>query len=70
MSDDNFEKYYLYLDKSHRKDPILIEVVEELGKSASGPFAELKVVNIPDDMEYEIDDYDGMETLHQKVEKW
>lgn len=70
MSDDDFDKYYLNLDDSHREDPILIEVVEELGKRANGPFAKLVIVDIPDGMEYEIDDYDGFETLHQKVETW
>ena len=70
MSDDDFDKYCLNLNESHREDPVLIEVVEELGKRANSRFSELVVVDIPDGMEYEIDDYDGIETLHQKVEKW
>lgn len=47
-----------------------LDIVEELGKRANGPFAKLVIVDIPDGMEYEIDDYDGFETLHQKVETW
>ena len=70
LSDDNSEKYILELCSNHREDPVLIEVVEELGKKANGPFGELVVVDIPDGMEYEIDEYDGVETLHQKVKKW
>ena len=70
LSDDNSEKYCLELCRNHREDPVLIEVVEELGKRANSRFSELVVVDIPDGMEYEIDDYDGIETLHQKVEKW
>lgn len=70
LSDDNSEKYYLELRSSHREDPVLIEVVEELGKRANSPFSKLVVVDIPDGMEYEIDDYDGVETLHEKVKKW
>ena len=70
MSDDDFDKYYLNLDESHREDPILIEVIEELGKRANGPFAKLVIIDIPDGMEYEIDDYDGVGTLHEKVKKW
>ena len=58
------------LCSNHREDPVLIEVVEELGDRANSPFSKLVVVDIPDGMEYEIDDYDGVETLHQKVEKW
>ena len=70
LSDDNSEKYCLELRDNHREDPALIEVVEELGKRANSRFSELVVVDIPDGMEYEIDDYDGIETLHQKVRKW
>ena len=70
LSDDNSEKYFLELRSNHREDPVLIEVVEELGERANGPFSKLVVVDIPDGMEYEIDDYDGVETLHQKVKKW
>ena len=70
LSDDNSEKYCLELRGSHREDPVLIEVVEELGDRASGRFSKLVVVDIPDGMEYEIDDYDGVETLHEKVKKW
>ena len=70
MSDDDLKGKHLYLDDGHREDPVLIEVVEELGDRASGRFAKLVVVDIPDGMEYEIDDYDGIETLHQKVETW
>ena len=70
ISNEDYEKYCLYLKDEHREDPILIEVVEELGEKASGRFGNLKVVEIPDDLEYVIDEYDGIETLHQKVEEW
>lgn len=70
LSNDNFSEYCLNLHNEHREDPVLIEVVEELGERANSPFSKLVVVDIPDGMEYEIDDYDGVETLHQKVKKW
>lgn len=70
ISNEDYEKYCLYLKDEYREDPILIEVVEELGEKASGRFGNLKVVEIPDDLEYVIDEYDGIETLHQKVEEW
>src|SRR5690606_35782328 len=44
-----------------RGDPILIRVVEELGEEADGKCAALKVVEIPDDVEYTIAEYDGWE---------
>ena len=61
---------HLYLNSDHRDDPTLIEVVEELGKKASGRYGDLVVVEIPDGMDYVIDEYDGIETLHEKVQMW
>lgn len=60
----------LYLDSKYRDDPTLIEVVEELGEKASGRYGHLVVVEIPDGMDYVIDDYDGIETLHENVRTW
>lgn len=70
IGNEDYEKYCLYLREEHREDPVLIEVVEELGEKASGRFGNLKVVEIPDDLDYVIDEYDGIETLHQKVQEW
>lgn len=70
ISDEDYEKYCLYLKDGHREDPVLIEVVEELGEKASGRLGNLKVIEIPDDLDYVIDEYDGIETLHQKVQEW
>ena len=49
---------------SNRGDKDLVAVVEKLGSEASGPHASLKVVDIPDGAEWEISDYDGIETAH------
>lgn len=70
MDDNYYEKYNLYLDKNYREDPILIEVVEELKERANTSCSNLKVVEIPDDLDYVIDEYDGIETLHAKVQEW
>jgi hypothetical protein len=53
-----------------RTDPLLVRVVEELGDRANGPFAELAVVEIPDGVEYTIEEYDGLETVCEKRRKW
>jgi hypothetical protein len=53
-----------------RDDPDLIAVVEELGGDASDKFAELKVVEIPDGVDYEINDYDGSEHIAEKHRTW
>lgn len=63
----------LDLDRGHREDTLLIQIVEELGEEASSWAATLKVVEIPDELangNYMIDDYDGAEILHAKVEEY
>ena len=49
-----------------RAGPALVKCVEALGDEASGPFAELKVVEIPDGVEWEIFEYDGLELVAEK----
>lgn len=70
ISNADVDKYYFYLSSEDREDPILIEVVEELGEEANGRFADLRVVEIPDNLDYVIDEYDGIEVLHEKVRTW
>lgn len=53
-----------------RTDPILIQVVEELGEEANSPYAELKIVEIPDDIDWEIDEYDGRESISEAHRSW
>jgi hypothetical protein len=61
---------YFSVDDIPRDDPTLIHVIEELGKAANGPFTELKIVEIPENVEWEIDDYDGMESIHECRRSW
>ena len=60
------------LDSSpeNRADPLLVKVVEELGKEANGSCAELKIVEIPDDVKWEISEYDGNEHIAEKHRTW
>jgi hypothetical protein len=53
-----------------RNNQHLVRVVEELGDSANGRFAELKVVDIPDEVEWQIDEYDGAEWVAEKHRTW
>lgn len=53
-----------------RNDPLLIEAVETLKKKADGEHAGLSVVEIPDGVAWEIDEYDGVETIHEKHRSW
>lgn len=76
---DNFGNVDFYNEKNEfysnrpeckRDDPILVKVVEELGERASGMSAELEVVEISDDVIWEIADCDGMETIHEVHRSW
>jgi len=53
-----------------RSDPDLIKVIEELGDEANGGCARIRIVDIPDDVEWEIQDYDGYEWVAEKHRKW
>jgi hypothetical protein len=53
-----------------RDDSVLVQVVEELGEEAWGKYAELAVVEIPDDVQWEIDEYDGMERVAERYRTW
>jgi hypothetical protein len=53
-----------------RDDPCLVKVVEELGDCANGSFASLNIVEIPDDVEWEIAEYDGIEWVAEKHRTW
>lgn len=53
-----------------RTDKDLVTVVEKLGEEADGACAKLVVVNIPDNIKWFIDEYDGIETVHEKHKSW
>ena len=53
-----------------RNDPMLVQMVEELGEEANNRYSDLKVVNIDDDIAWYIHDYDGMEEIHETHRSW
>lgn len=53
-----------------RNDPALVEVVEKLGDKANGCFSKLKIVEIPDDVEWDIAEYDGLEWIEEVHRTW
>lgn len=54
----------------HRENPILVSIVEEMGDLASGRNSRLRIVEIPDDIEWEIEEYDGAEWVSEKHRTW
>ena len=64
------DAYYLSDRGIDRTDPALIQVVEELGAEANGQCADLGIVEIPDDVDWEIAEYDGTEWVAEKHRTW
>ena len=51
---------------SNRDHPALIYAIETLGEEANGPVAKIEIVEVPEDMDYYITDYDGIEDVHYR----
>ena len=61
---------YAYNSIDLRTARELVECVETLGKEASGTFAQLKVIDIPDDANYQIKENDGRERIEEVRRCW
>jgi hypothetical protein len=53
-----------------RSDSDLIAVIEEMGREANGNCADIKIIEIPDGIEWEVHDYDGIEHIAEKHRTW
>ena len=53
-----------------RDDPALIATVRELGEEANGRYANLEIVEIPDDVKWVIREYDGWEKIEEEHRSW
>ena|ERR1700688_3576278 len=67
---DLYAMHSLYYDRQDRTNPQLIQVIEELGDKANGGCAKLRIIEIPDGVEYEIDEYDGNEHIAETHRTW
>ena len=62
-NDENYDAW--------RVDERLIEVIEKLGEENVGTrLSRIRIKEIPDDVEWYIDDYDGIETIHEAHRSW
>lgn len=60
-----------FLKEIDRNDPMLLELIERLGSErVSSPLAELVVINIPDDVKWHIEEYDGVEWIAEDHKTW
>lgn len=53
-----------------RDDPYLVKLVRDLGSSANGPHANLKIVEIPGDVQWLVQEYDGAEWVAEVHRTW
>lgn len=63
--DNYFDKYDI-----SRADPVLVQIVEEMGKDASGRHSNLEIVEIPDDVKWCIAEYDGNKYVAEQHRTW
>lgn len=69
--DSEAEENRLDEDAIPRDDPTLIQIIEELGSDrVSGPFAHIEIVEIPDDVNWFVEEYDGSEWVAERHRKW
>jgi hypothetical protein len=57
-------------DNEKRTHPLVVQMVKELGQICWGSRAELAVVEVPDDVKWEISEYHGMEHVAEKHRTW
>ena len=69
-SNEEYKKYSISNREIKRDDPTLIQTIKELKKEANGACADLKVVSIPDDVDWKIEEYDGAEWVAEVHRTW
>ena len=53
-----------------RTDPVLVQLVEELGEAVNTTYSELKVAEVPDEVDWTIEEYDGLEWVAEVHRTW
>jgi len=53
-----------------RDDPYLVQVVRQMGSKSHGTHANLKIVEIPGDVPWHIEEYDGNEWVAEDHRTW
>jgi len=79
LSEEAFDKYkkmagindpdFLYYEIS-RDDNYLVKIVKDMGDLANGPCSRLKIVEIPADVDWIIQEYDGIEWVAEAHRTW
>ena len=70
ISDEEWEKYMFDTKEIQRTDKDLIEVIKKLGEKANTMCSSLKIIEIPDDVDWVIEEYDGAEWVAERHRTW
>lgn len=74
LIDNSYNVYLMNSESSRCEDlrdhPDLIDTVETLGEKANGFCAKLEIITIPYGVEFEIEEYDGLEHVAEKHRTW
>jgi hypothetical protein len=57
-------------DDEFRSNPELVKIVKEMGEDSFGDFAQLEIVEVPDDVQWHISSYDGAEWVAENHRTW
>lgn len=59
-----------WINEISRDDTVLVDIVEELGDTVDTRFSKLTIVEVPDDVRWTIEEYDGMEWVAEVHRTW
>lgn len=69
-SNELYSSIHFYAHDMERTDPNLIKVIEELGDKSFGKCSKLEIIEIPDGVDYQVEEYDGNEHIAEKHRTW
>ena len=54
-------------NEMERHSPVLVSLVKQMGESANSDYAKLAVVEVADGLDYDIEEYDGYESIREYI---
>ena len=54
-------------NEMERHNPVFVSLVENMGEAVNGSFAKLEVIEIEDGLDYDVDEYDGYESVTEYI---
>jgi hypothetical protein len=66
----NITDPYWHTHEICRRDPYLIQLIVDMGDEVNNRYSKLKIVEIPDDVQWQIAEHGGMEWVAEKHRTW